>query len=190
MDKNYIKAAIEAILFAWSDPISSSELSNILDIKVTETKEIMKEMIDEFNFHKRGIQIIQMNDHYQMSTRAEYHEILQKLFEPKQNKGLTQASLETLAIIAYRQPITKTEIESVRGVKCDKAISTLFEKNLIEDRGRLEKTGRPILFGTTLHFLKNFGLKSLEDLPKITEIDQANEEELIKDIYNQQLKGR
>src|SRR5690554_1425705 len=118
MNKDELKSAIEAILFAWSDPLSIKDLSNILEIETKEIETILKEMIDEFNYNKRGIQIIQMNNHYQMATRPEYHDYLQKLFIPKQNKSLTQAALETLAIIAYNQPITKPEVEDIRGVKC------------------------------------------------------------------------
>ncbi len=131
MDKDELKSAIEAILFAWADPLSAKDLSDILGVGTKEIVSILKEMIDEFNYNKRGIQILQMNDHYQLSTRPEHHEHLQKLFVPRQNRGLTQAALETLAIIAYKQPITKTEIEEIRGVKSDKAIGTLLEKELI-----------------------------------------------------------
>lgn len=184
MDKDELKSAIEAILFAWSDPLSTKDLSDILGVGAKEIASILKEMIDEFNYNKRGIQILQMNDHYQLSTRPEHHEHLQKLFAPRQNRGLTQAALETLAIIAYKQPITKTEIEEIRGVKSDKAIGTLLEKELIEEQGRLEKTGRPILYGTTINFLKVFSIKSLKELPSINDFDLSTNEDLVKDIYD------
>lgn len=185
MDKKHIKSVFEAILFAWSEPISSKDLSKIVSIKPNEAKEIINEMINEYNFYMRGIQIIEMNDHYQLTTRPEYYEYLQKLFEPKQNKGLTQAALETLSIIAYNQPITKVEVEEVRGVKCDKAIATLVEKDLIEELGRLDKTGRPILYGTTINFLRIFGLKSLDELPDIKELEITdNMEDEIKHIFD------
>ncbi|GAB6087811.1 SMC-Scp complex subunit ScpB [Alkaliphilus crotonatoxidans] len=183
MNEEHIKSAIEAILFAWSDPLSLKDISKTLGADEKTITKLLKEMIDEFNYQKRGIQIIKMNDHYQLATRPEHFEYLQKLMEPKQNKGLTQAALETLAIIAYRQPIPKGEIESIRGVKCDKALATLLEKDLIEEKGRLEKTGRPIIYGTTLNFLKSFGLNSLDDLPPITEFQLLTEEENeIKDL--------
>lgn len=183
MNEEHIKSAIEAILFAWSDPLSLKDISKALGADEKTITKLLKEMIDEFNYQKRGIQIIKMNDHYQLATRPEHFEYLQKLMEPKQNKGLTQAALETLAIIAYRQPIPKGEIESIRGVKCDKALATLLEKDLIEEKGRLEKTGRPIIYGTTLNFLKSFGLNSLDDLPPITEFQLLTEEENeIKDL--------
>ncbi|AOY78404.1 SMC-Scp complex subunit ScpB [Clostridium formicaceticum] len=168
MNREEIKCIIEAVLFAWSEPISIKELSRVLSIEGKEIKKILEEMIDAFNFHKRGIQIIKMNDYYQLATRQEYYPYIRKLLEPKENKGLTQAALETLAIIAYKQPITKAEIEGIRGVKCDKALSTLQEKSLIEEQGRLEKIGRPIVYGTTMQFLKTFGLKAIDDLPDIS----------------------
>jgi len=184
MNNEEIKSIVEAVLFAWSDPLSIKELSKVIEVDVKTLEGILKEMMDDFSYNKRGIQIIKMNEYYQLATKSEYYEYIQRLLEPKQNKGLTQAALETLAIIAYRQPITKAEIESIRGVKCDKAISTLLEKEVIEEKGRLEKTGRPILYGTNINFLKTFGLKSLEELPEITEFQMIGEdEEAIKDMY-------
>lgn len=184
MDKDELKSAIEAILFAWSDPLSVKDLSDILGIGTKEITSILKDMMDEFNYNKRGIQILKMNDHYQLSTRPEHHEYLQKLFAPKQNRGLTQAALETLAIIAYKQPITKTEVEEIRGVKCDKAVGTLLEKELIEEQGRLEKTGRPILYGTTINFLKVFSIKTLDELPNINDFTISTDIDIVKDIYD------
>lgn len=183
MDRDEIKSAIEAILFAWSDPLSMKDLSEVLGIGTKEIESVLAEMINEFNYGKRGIQIIKMNDYYQLSTRAEHYEYLQKLFAPKQNRGITQAALETLAIIAYKQPITKTEIEEIRGVKCDKAISTLLEKELIEEQGRLEKTGRPIIYGTTINFLKVFSISSLDDLPSVSDFNISVDSDILKDIY-------
>lgn len=177
MNEQEMKSIIESILFAWSDPLHAKEISKVLEVEEKQVKILLKEMIDDFQYNRRGIQIIQMNDHYQLTTKPEHYEYVQKLVEPKQAKGLTQAALETLAIIAYRQPIPKGEIESIRGVKCDKALSTLVEKALVEEKGRLEKTGRPILYGTTLNFLKSFGLSNLEDLPPISEFQLLQEEE-------------
>lgn len=184
MSKEELKSVIEAILFAWSDPLSVKDLSNVLDVETKEIRNTLKEMIDEFNYEHRGIQIIQMNNHYQMSTKPEYHKYLKKIFIPKNNRSLTQAALETLVIIAYKQQITKTEVEQIRGVKCDRAIKTLLEKDLIEEKGRLEKTGRPILYGTTLNFLKVFDLKSLEELPTIESFDFSSKENTTKNIYD------
>lgn len=178
-----MRSVIEALLFAWSDPLALKDIAKVLEVDEKRVAEVLKEMMDDFNYNKRGIQIIKMNDHYQLATKPEHYDYVQKLLEPKQNKGLTQAALETLAIIAYKQPIPKGEIEGIRGVKCDKAIATLLEKDLIEEKGRLEKTGRPILYGTSLNFLKAFGLNSLKDLPPISEFQLlSEEEEEVKDI--------
>ncbi len=171
MDDKEIKSIIEAILFIWSEPICIKELSRVLDISVKETHSIIEKMIQEFDNMSRGIQIIKVNEYYQFSTRPEHHSYIQKLVEPQKNKGLTQAALETLAIIAYNQPITKIQIEEIRGVKCDKAISTLQDRELIQVKGRLEQIGRPMIYGTTPTFLKTFGLESIDELPDIEEFN-------------------
>ncbi|KGG81394.1 segregation and condensation protein B [Caloranaerobacter azorensis H53214] len=177
MDKREIKSIIEALLFTWGDPLSLKDISSIIGISKEDVYNIINEMIEEFNYNRRGVQIVQFNDKYQLSTRPEHHEWISKLYTPKTSKGLSNAALETLSIIAYKQPITKTEIEAIRGVKCDKALNTLLDKKLIKEVGRLEKTGRPILYGTTDEFLLQFGLKSIDELPELkdlTEIDLEN----------------
>ncbi|SES70181.1 condensin subunit ScpB [Natronincola peptidivorans] len=183
MERDEIKSILESILFVWSEPIAIKELSKALSLDIQEVETILRDMIDEFNYNKRGIQIIKMNDYYQLSTRPEHYSYINKLLAPKMSKGLTQAALETLAIIAYKQPITKIEIEELRGVKCDKALSTLQEKNLIEEQGRLDKIGRPIIYGTTIIFLKTFGLKSIEDLPDISQFKLLSEENDVKNLF-------
>lgn len=177
MDTKEIKAIIESLLFMWGDPLSLKDISSILEIEEDQVRNLIEEMIDEFNFERRGIRIIQIEDNYQMSTRSEHFEWIKKLYNPKNTKTLSSAALETLSIIAYNQPITKSEIEIIRGVRCDKALDTLLEKGIIEEKGRLEKTGRPIIYGTTKEFLKHFGLASLDELPPLEEIDIDTEEE-------------
>ncbi|NLM05109.1 MAG: SMC-Scp complex subunit ScpB [Clostridiales bacterium] len=180
MGKDEVKSIIEALLFAWSEPITSKEISKVLSMDTKEVDKILNEMVVEFYVNKRGIQIIKMNNHYQLSTKPEYYTYIKKLLEPKENKHLSQAALETLAIIAYKQPITKVEIEEIRGVKCDKALATLQEKELIEQQGRLDKIGRPIVYGTSLKFLKVFNLESLDDLPKIEDGNLTLDREVLK----------
>lgn len=177
MDKREIKSIIEALLFTWGDPLTLKDIASIIEISKEDAYSIITEMIEEFNYNRRGIQIIQFNDKFQLSTRPEHHEWISKLYTPKTNKSLSNAALETLSIIAYKQPITKTEIEALRGVKCDKALNTLIEKKLVKEVGRLEKVGRPILYGTTDDFLLQFGLKTINELPELkdlTEIDLEN----------------
>lgn len=176
MDEREIKAIIESLLFIWGDPLSLNDIASILDLSDKEVNRLLDEMIDEFEYNRRGIKIIRIKDKYQLSTRPEHYQWISKLTEKKENKGLSNAALETLAIIAYRQPITKSEIETIRGVKCDKAIETLVNKNLIKEIGRLEKTGRPIIYGTTDEFLRYFGLEDLKDLPELDELNSIIEE--------------
>lgn len=174
MDTREIKSIIEALLFTWGDPLSLEDISDVIELDKKTLKEILSEMVDDFNFNRRGIQITQINDRYQLSTRPEHFEWIKKLCTPRVNRTLSNAALETLSIIAYKQPITKAEIEMIRGVKCDKALSTLIEKRLVMELGRLEKTGKPIIYGTTDDFLRCFGLSSLESLPTldVDNIDQ------------------
>ena len=178
MDKREEKSIIEALLFTWGDPLSIKDISTVLEIDKKQVELILNDMIDEFNYSRRGIQILKIKDSYQLGTRAEHFEWIKKLSVPKDNRSLSNAALETLSIIAYRQPIIKNEIEAIRGVKCDKAISTLFEKKLIKEAGRLEKTGRPILYATTDDFLKYFGLNTIKDLPEIDKSLELKEEEI------------
>ncbi|NLY66936.1 MAG: SMC-Scp complex subunit ScpB [Tissierellia bacterium] len=176
MDDREKKAIIESILFTWGDPLSISDIANILELKNKEVRKLLDEMINEFEFNRRGIKIVRVKDKYQLCTRPEHYQWISKLIDKKENKGLSNAALETLAIIAYRQPITKSEIESIRGVRCDKAINTLINKNLIKEMGRLERTGKPIIYGTTDEFLRYFGLEDLKDLPELDEFNYIFED--------------
>lgn len=164
-------AIIENILFISGEPIKSNEIAKTLDISKTTATKIMDKMISCFDFERRGLQIIQINDTYQLATRPQYAEYIHKFIEPRQRERLSQAALETLAIIAYKQPVTRMDIEAIRGVKCDNLLSTLLDKGLIKEVGRLDAPGRPILYGTTDLFLKRFGLTSIEELPPL-EFDQ------------------
>mgnify|MGYP000890759211 CR=1 FL=1 len=176
MDKREIKSIIEALLFIWGEPLSLKDICQILELEEKKTKDIINEMIDEFNYNRRGLKIIRIENNYQLSTRPEHHTWISKLSQEKNNKSLSNAALETLSIIAYRQPITRNEIEAIRGVRCDKALETLLNKNLIKEKGRLERTGRPIIYGTTKEFLRYFGLEDLSDLPPLKDFDVKHEE--------------
>ncbi|WP_313756474.1 SMC-Scp complex subunit ScpB [Tissierella sp.] len=170
MDSKELKSIIESLLFTWGDPLDIKDISSILEVDEKELSNIMQEMIDEFDYNMRGIKIIKVNDSYQLGTRPENFEWIKKLSNPKVTKNLSNAALETLSIIAYRQPIIKSDIEAIRGVRCDKAIETLVERGIIVEVGRLERVGRPILYGTTDVFLRCFGLESLDDLPPLKDI--------------------
>jgi len=172
VDKREIKSIIESLLFVWGDPLSLKDIANVLNIEEKELKTIINEMIDEFDYERRGVKISKIDNGYQLGTRNEHFKWIKKLCVPKENKSLSNAAIETLSIIAYSQPITKTEIESIRGVRCDKAVETLVNKKLIEERGRLDRTGRPIIYGTTSRFLQYFGLKDLKELPPLNNIEE------------------
>lgn len=167
MDDKEIKSIIESILFVWGEPLNIKELARVLELPKDKVKQYIYDLNNELENQHRGIKIIEVNDCFQLATRLENHPYIEKLCVTSKNKGLSQPTLEVLAIIAYKQLITKHEIEIVRGVKCDKPISTLIERDLIEIKGKLEKTGRPNVYGTTDTFLKAFGFKSLDNLPEI-----------------------
>ena len=169
MDNREIKSIIEGLLFTWGDPLELKDLSSVLEMEISELEDIMKELIDDFDFNRRGLRIIKFNNFYQIGTRPEHYEWIKKLNNKKNTKNLSNASLETLSIIAYKQPIIKSDVENIRGVRSDRAIDTLIDKKLVKELGRLERTGRPILYGTTEDFLKYFGLQTLEELPPIVE---------------------
>ena len=182
MDKREAKAIIESLLYVWGEPLSTSDIAEVLEIKKSKVSEIISEMIADFNFYRRGLQIKQINNKYQLVTRPEHYEWISKLCTPKNNKKLSNAALETLSIVAYKQPITRMEIEAIRGVKCDRSIYTLVQKELIKEVGRLDKPGKPILFGTTDEFLKYFGLISIEQLPVLKKnIDSEDAENTINE---------
>ena len=181
MDSKELKSVIEALLFTWGDPLEIKDMASILELNKEELANIMDEMIDEFDYNMRGVKIIKVNNSYQLGTRPEHFPWIKKLSNPKVIKSLSNAALETLSIIAYRQPIIKSDIEAIRGVRCDKAIETLMDRELIKEIGRLERVGRPILYGTTEGFLRAFGLEALENLPPLNELmdnlDNIEEEE-------------
>ncbi|WP_207289685.1 SMC-Scp complex subunit ScpB [Senegalia massiliensis] len=170
MDKIQIKGIIEGVLYIWGEPLSIDSLHKILEIDKNKIKNIMEEMINEFDYNRRGLQIIKIKNNYQLTTRPIHYDYIKKLMPEKTNKGLSNAALETLSIISYKQPITRVEIENIRGVKCDKSISTLIDKGLVEEKGRLDRTGKPIIYGTTDNFLRHFGLKDISELPKLKDV--------------------
>lgn len=162
------KAAVEAILFASGDPISIERIASVLNYDKAKTKEIIDEMMSESLYNmKKGLMIRQLDDSYTFSTKPELEVVLQRLFTPRNRPPISQAAYETLAIIAYNQPVTRSQVESVRGVSSDSIISRLTEKNLIRECGTLDAPGRPSLFETTELFLKEFGLSSVRELPPI-----------------------
>ncbi len=159
-----IKAAIEAILFVSAERVGTQEMLDLLDISAADFKLIMRELMFEYQQEKRGLQIIALDGGYIMGTKPEYAELLTRMVKPERLK-LSPAALETLAIIAYQQPVTRAEIEQIRGVKVERILSNLLEKGIIKEDGHKAVVGKPIIYRTSYEFLKIFGLSSLEELP-------------------------
>ncbi|HWR61047.1 MAG TPA: SMC-Scp complex subunit ScpB [Clostridia bacterium] len=167
MDIREIKSIVEGLLFVAGDAVPIKELCDVISIDEPTLRKILNQMIDSFNEENRGIRIIEVNNCYQFCTKPEHYEYIERLVKPQNRQGLSQASLETLAIIAYKQPITKAQVDYIRGVKSESCFSRLVEKELIHDVGRMDGPGRPILYETTDNFLKLFGLKTIKDLPML-----------------------
>ncbi|MGL5649780.1 MAG: SMC-Scp complex subunit ScpB [Clostridium sp.] len=174
--KGTYKAAIEAMLFVSGEPLSLRDIAVNLEITPKKTEEILGEMLLQYEIENRGIKLIQINGMYQLVTKSEYSEYIERLLNKNRRQSLSQASLESLSIIAYKQPITRADIDEIRGVKSDSAIQKLIERELISEVGRLEVIGRPILYGTTDEFLRQFGLSGLEELPSL-DLYHINDEE-------------
>lgn len=171
MQETNYKSVIESILFASGDSVSAKKISQVLDLPLNWTKEIIRDLMLQYNTPERGIHIIEANECYQLVSNRENAFFLELMFKTSKTRGLTHSGLEVLAIIAYKQPITKGEIDYIRGVKSDKALQSLIDRQLIIEKGRLEKIGKPIIYGTTESFLKTFNFKSLKELPEITQFE-------------------
>jgi segregation and condensation protein B len=170
-----LKPVIEGLLFAaGNEGLDLQQLAEVLEQDERTVEQVLKEMRDEFKREGRGIQIMEIAGTYQFTTLPAHAPYFQKLAYSPSRGTLSQAALETLAIIAYKQPITKVEVEEIRGVKSDRAIQTLVAKELIEEVARADVAGRPILYGTTKAFLAYFGLNSLEDLPKLEDFENMD----------------
>ncbi len=167
MDYDRIKSIIEGLIFISGDEgIEAKQLAEILELPEDTIIDIIEDMKADFRRSSRGIQIVEVARAFQFTTLPEHAVYFEKLASSPTHSSLSQAALETLAIIAYKQPITRTDIEEIRGVKCEKALNTLISKQLIREVGRAEGIGRPILYGTTKEFLEHFGLRELSDLPE------------------------
>ncbi len=164
MEKNYA-AIIEAILFTMGEAVELEKIAEAIELSKQETKEILEQMMEHYKGDSIGLQIIELDGSYQMCTKSEMYEYLIKIAKQPKKHILTDVLLETLSIIAYKQPITKAEIEKIRGVSCEHAVSKLVEYKLVCELGRLDAPGRPLLFGTTEEFLRSFGVTSLDNLP-------------------------
>ena len=171
-----IKYAIEGILFAAGEPVKAAKLAVVLDTDVETVKRAVDELKSEYNEDKRGFNIIDIMDGYQICSRPEYYAYIQEILGEQRNQPLSNAAMEALAIIAYKQPITRGQIEHIRGVNSDGCVNRLYERGLIDEAGRLDAPGRPILYVTTDTFLRCFGLTSPDELPPVNLTQMGLEE--------------
>ena len=158
---------VEAILFVTGNAVEKKEICRALDMTDAELEETLDALESGYDFDRRGLRLLRFGAHVQLATRPDYAPYVEKLLQPVQKQSLSQAVMETLAVIAYRQPVTKAEIEQIRGVKCDYSVQSLTVKGLIEEVGRKETLGRPILYGTTDTCLRHFCISSVAELPQI-----------------------
>jgi segregation and condensation protein B len=167
-----VKRIVEAVLFAVQEPISARKLSDIVgDTEAKEIQEVIRQLREEYDTHDRVFQIEEIANGFQLLSRPEYHEWISKIRKKSSENKLSQQALETLAIIAYKQPIIRADIEAIRGVQSGQMIRALIERGLVKITGRDEVLGRPLLYGTTTKFLDHFGLKSTKDLPKVEDLE-------------------
>lgn len=161
-------AVIEAVLFTMGESVETAKLAAAIEQDVSTTVKLIHNLMDRYEAEDRGIKIIELGDSFQLCTKPETYEYLIKVAAQPKKQVLTDVLLETLSIIAYKQPITKQEIEGIRGVSCDHAVNKLVEYGLVDEVGRLDAPGRPILFGTTESFLRSFGVRNVDELPVIS----------------------
>ena len=186
MEKEKIKGIIEAILFSAGRNVSIKELELILEIEEKDIRQIISEMNEVYAEDTRGIEIINLNDTYQLCSKTDLYEYIYSIIDKRNKPKLSQAALETLSIIAYNPRITRAEIEAIRGVSSDATIYKLLEYNLIEEAGKLDVAGKPITYRTTDEFLRLFGYESLEKLPELPKFKMdENQQIVIDDIMNE-----
>ena len=176
MEPNEIPQIMEAILFVAGEPVAVADLAQALEVSEMEIMHAVEAL--ERECERRGVTVRRYGDHLRMETRPEYAPYVERLLQPVQRQTLSQTAMETLAVIAYRQPVTKGEVEQVRGVKCDYSVQSLLHKGLIKEAGRKEALGRPILYATTDRFLEHFGISDIRELPPLPDAQEKVDEPL------------
>lgn len=176
MEPNEIPQILEAILFVAGEPVAVADLAQALEVGEMEIMHAVEKL--ERECERRGVTVHRYGDHLRMETRPEYAAYVERLLQPVQRQTLSQTAMETLAVIAYRQPVTKGEVEQVRGVKCDYSVQSLLHKGLIREAGRKEALGRPILYATTDRFLEHFGISDIRELPPLPDAQEKVDEPL------------
>ena len=178
MENRNLPGIVEALLFVSGEPVAVSDLAHALDLTAGEMEKVLDDLALQYDAEMRGLRLNRYGGQVQLSTRPEYAQYIENLLQPVQKQALSQAVMETLSIIAYRQPVTKGEIEAIRGVKCDYSVQMLTNRGLIQEAGRREGLGRPILYATTDAFLRHFDIESLEQLPGVPELDGGKPQEM------------
>ena len=177
MDIREACRAIEAILFVSGDAVEINDIAQALEITEMEAMSAADALQKEYDKGPRGIRVARYGEHLKLETRAEYAPYVERLLQPVQRQSLSQAAMETLAVVAYRQPVTRMDIEEIRGVKCDYSIQSLLQKGLVKNVGRKEALGRPYLYATTDFFLEHFGITDIRELPPLPELEPPRDEE-------------
>ena len=167
LEREKIEATIEAVLFAMGDAVDVEKIATAIGHDKDTTRKLVHQMMDRYNSREGGMEIIELENAFQLATRREYYDALIKVAKQPKRYVLTDVQLEVLSIVAYKQPVTRQEVEKIRGVNSDHALNRLVEYNLVGEAGRLDAPGKPIVFGTTEEFLSNFGVRSAEELPAI-----------------------
>ena len=167
MNVERIENAIEAILFVSGDGVAADKLAEVFEVSVKDIKKIMSSFMDRYNYNSHGLRILHYGDYYQLGTNPDVFEYLNKFAGIKKPNPLSRAAMEVLAIIVYNQPVTRSTIDKIRGVDSFGPLKKLLDREIVEEQGRLDAPGMPILYGTTAEFLKLFGLKNLEDVPEL-----------------------
>jgi len=186
MSQDNTKAVIEALIFSSEKPLAIEQIKKVLDnLEPTEIRRLIEELKAEYESGNRGIRIIEIAGGFQMVTNPDFATFLKKLYKQRRVEHLSKPALETLAIVSYKQPVTKLEIESLRSVNIDGVMGNLLDKGLIRIAGRKKAPGRPYVFGTTRQFLEYFGLKSLEELPKIEDFAKLANEKIGEEKKNE-----
>lgn len=180
-NKERIKSALESMMFVWGEPLDVKTAADVVDMQWKEVYDLFMELQDEYEAYERGLRIRRVDKSFQIVTYSENYEYIRKLCTPVKKRKLTQSALEVLAIIAYRQPVTRGEIESVRGIKCERVIDGLVQKGLVKEAGRSNSLGRPILYATTDEFLRYMDIENIADLPQLEDGD--------REIYDYEEEG-
>lgn len=187
MKINKLNAAIEAILFSSGEPVETEKIAQALEVETDTVHKLVDNLSIQYDDRQSGLQIIKLGDKYQMITRSDFSDYVRSVLEVKKNAPLSQAAFEVLAVVAYNQPVTKAFVEQVRGVDCSGVVNTLCQKGLLEEKGRLDLPGRPLLYGTTDEFLRCFSVSSLDELPSLPhegKTEENDEEETGDDIVD------